>query len=276
VAQSGPEHWFLLDALGTTLGLTSNAGALTDTFLYEAFGTSLGRTGTTVTSYQYVGGYGYWNEPNVGLEQVWWRWYGLGAGRFVSRDPIGAVSRYQYVGNEPMVAVDPSGMQGSGIVIPILVNRKGDPGFSPPIIIIPGAHQSNLAECLADCDRRATQVRINENLGALGVGILSGGVGAILGPALLAGDAAAAAGSEGAAAAAAAKAAADQTSTLIGLGTGTAGFGIGVFAAKCLRVVADPSSPDINFDQADCYAKCYEEVIKQSMKHPIRIKTPFR
>ena len=36
IAQSDSEHWFLFDALGTTLGLTSDVGALTDAFLYEA------------------------------------------------------------------------------------------------------------------------------------------------------------------------------------------------------------------------------------------------
>jgi RHS repeat-associated protein len=129
VAQSGSEHWFLFDALGTTLGITTNAGTLTDTFMYEAFGTELGRTGTTATPYQYVGGYGYWNEPNVGMEQVWWRWYGPGAGRFVSTDPIGrTVNRYAYLKNSPMRLVDPSGRQ------PIAASNgnpwfdTGDPG----------------------------------------------------------------------------------------------------------------------------------------------------
>ncbi|MBU0611279.1 MAG: hypothetical protein KKI08_25595 [Armatimonadetes bacterium] len=53
-------HWFHSDALGSTLGLTNDAGSLSDTFLYEAFGTSLGRTGTTVTPYQHVGAAGWY------------------------------------------------------------------------------------------------------------------------------------------------------------------------------------------------------------------------
>ena len=112
VAQSGSEHWFLFDALGTTLGLTSDVGALTDAFLHEAFGTGLGRTGTTSTPYQYVGGYGYWNEPDVGLKQVWHRWYGAVTGSLISRDPLGPgrPESYAYVGQSPALNIDPTGL----------------------------------------------------------------------------------------------------------------------------------------------------------------------
>ena len=109
VSQLGSQHWFLFDALGTTLGLAASNGSLSDMFRYEAFGTSLGRTGTTATPYQYVGGYGYFHEPNVGLEQVWWRWLALRNG-WVSRDPARqGVSLYAYVGNGAPNWRDPSG-----------------------------------------------------------------------------------------------------------------------------------------------------------------------
>jgi RHS repeat-associated protein len=114
VAQSGPECWFLFDALGTTLGLTSNAGILTDTFLYETFGTGLGRTGTTATPYQYVGVYGYYDEANVGLEHLWHRWYQPGDGRFLSRDALPARTSgplYDYAGQLPTMVIDPTGLQ---------------------------------------------------------------------------------------------------------------------------------------------------------------------
>ncbi len=60
VSQLGSQHWFLFDALGSTLGLTVSDGSLTDTFLYEAFGTSLVRTGATATPYQHVGAAGWY------------------------------------------------------------------------------------------------------------------------------------------------------------------------------------------------------------------------
>ncbi|MEN6642099.1 MAG: RHS repeat-associated core domain-containing protein, partial [Armatimonadia bacterium] len=111
VSQLGSQHWFLFDALGTTLGLTDGSGGLSDAFLYEAFGTSLGRTGTTETPYQYVGGYGYFREAAVGLEQVWWRWSNPGDGRWLSEDMLRTgAGNYGYVGNAPSAFVDPRGL----------------------------------------------------------------------------------------------------------------------------------------------------------------------
>ncbi|MEN6645145.1 MAG: hypothetical protein ABFE08_22100, partial [Armatimonadia bacterium] len=83
VSQLGSQHWFQSDALGTTLGLTDGSGGLSDTFKYEAFGTSLGRTGTTETPYQYVGGYGvYWEDRLDTYNAV--DWYVPSVGRFPS------------------------------------------------------------------------------------------------------------------------------------------------------------------------------------------------
>lgn len=108
VSQSGSQHWFLSDALGTTVGLTDGGGGLSDTFLYEAFGTSLGRTGATATPYQYVGGYGYFNEPGAGLEQVWWRWYPPAGGQYTSGGHRGS-TRYAYALGKPAELIDGTG-----------------------------------------------------------------------------------------------------------------------------------------------------------------------
>ncbi|MBU0609763.1 MAG: hypothetical protein KKI08_17890, partial [Armatimonadetes bacterium] len=88
VSQLGSQHWFLFDALGSTMGLTNDAGSLSDTFRYEAFGTSLGRTGATGTPYQYGGGRGYFNEPDLGLQQVLHAWRVPEAGAWA--DPYGS------------------------------------------------------------------------------------------------------------------------------------------------------------------------------------------
>ena len=109
VSQLGSQHWFLFDALGTTLGLTDEAGSSSDTFKYEAFGTSLGRTGATATPYQYVGGYGYFDEAEVGVEQVWHRWLDLTMGRWYSPDPL-RPSHHIYANANPAWFTDPTGM----------------------------------------------------------------------------------------------------------------------------------------------------------------------
>ncbi len=117
VAQSGSEHSFLFDALGTTIGITDEAGNLTDTFLYEAFGTSLGRTGTTATPYQYGGRYGYYREADLGSALVWWRWLRHSCGGWMSRDPLlGWVPASvvmlptDYAYQRPTATVDPTGL----------------------------------------------------------------------------------------------------------------------------------------------------------------------
>ncbi|MEI6502902.1 MAG: hypothetical protein WCP21_17970, partial [Armatimonadota bacterium] len=113
LAQFGSEHWFLSDALGTTLGLTGEAGSLSDTFLYEAFGTSLGRTGTTATSCQYVGGYGYFDEASIRLKQIWWRWLGTSVVAWLSLDPDrDRVHAHVYVSGDPTAMIDPTGLWG--------------------------------------------------------------------------------------------------------------------------------------------------------------------
>jgi len=75
-------HWFQADALGSTLGLTTGGGGLSDTFLYEAFGTGLGRVGTTETALQYGGGNSAYTEnvENSALLNSGPTWQALDAG----------------------------------------------------------------------------------------------------------------------------------------------------------------------------------------------------
>jgi hypothetical protein len=44
--------YYLQDGQGSTRALTSNSGAVTDTYTYSAYGELLDRTGTTVNAYQ--------------------------------------------------------------------------------------------------------------------------------------------------------------------------------------------------------------------------------
>jgi len=87
---------------------------LTDTRLYDAFGNLLSSTGSATTPFEYVGAYGYYNEPGVDLMLLWHRWYEEGTGRFGSRDQLEALtspSKYIYVLNAPTAARDPLGLQ---------------------------------------------------------------------------------------------------------------------------------------------------------------------
>lgn len=53
--KSGTTNYFLQDGQGSTRGLTSTTGTVTDTYSYTAFGESFATTGTMVNPYRYTG-----------------------------------------------------------------------------------------------------------------------------------------------------------------------------------------------------------------------------
>jgi RHS repeat-associated protein len=61
----------------------------------------------------YEGDSGYYQDPTTGLIYVRARWYDPVTGRFISEDPIwpdGGVNPYEYAGNTPVMARDPTGL----------------------------------------------------------------------------------------------------------------------------------------------------------------------
>jgi len=96
-----------LDALGTTLALTSHTGAL-----LHAYSTSLwGETATTVgTPFRFAG---MRMDAETMLYYDHARYYSPAQGRFLSPDPIGVqggIDIYAYTGNNPLNGVDLSGL----------------------------------------------------------------------------------------------------------------------------------------------------------------------
>ena len=102
------------DSHGNTRALTDGAGAVTDSYQYDAYGQSISTTGTTNNPYQYSGER---NDSESGLYQLRARYYHPGTGRFMSRDPFGGrhespVSRhrYLYANADPVNGADPTGL----------------------------------------------------------------------------------------------------------------------------------------------------------------------
>jgi RHS repeat-associated protein len=101
------------DGFGTVRQLTNSAGAVTDTFEYDAFGNEITHTGTTPNNYLYRGEQ---FDPDLGLYYLRARYYNPQTGRFMSRDPrpgyimrpIG-LHKYLYANGDPVDYVDPSG-----------------------------------------------------------------------------------------------------------------------------------------------------------------------
>ncbi|MBU0639552.1 MAG: RHS repeat-associated core domain-containing protein [Planctomycetes bacterium] len=129
------------DMLGSTVLTTNSAGLAEQSFAYTAFGEAVAADPTATTRYGYAGSYGYESGlltldcpdpslPPITLQHVGARWYEPAIGRFVQRDPIGiegGLNVYGYCVNNPLVAVDPSGLS---------VDDPGDPKKGAGVFLV--------------------------------------------------------------------------------------------------------------------------------------------
>jgi RHS repeat-associated protein len=102
--RSGTTSFYLFDGLGSTTQLTNSAGTVTDSYVYDSFGDVL-LSGSALSQFQYLGRFGYYQNPDLVQYYVRARFYDPGTGRFLSRDPFGLTlidaSQYRYALNNP-------------------------------------------------------------------------------------------------------------------------------------------------------------------------------
>lgn len=106
-------HYHGYDGHGSVRFLTDEAGAITDTYDYDAFGVLINRSGSTANDYLFTGEQ---YDPDVELYYNRARYLNTGTGRFWSmdtaegywEDPL-SLHKYMYVANNPVNLVDPSG-----------------------------------------------------------------------------------------------------------------------------------------------------------------------
>ena len=111
--RSSQISFYLVDGLGSTTGLVSATGDLTDTYTYEAFGATERQTGGTENSYLFAGEQLDQTLGNYYLRQ---RYYNTESGRFARADsyegkynePL-TLHKYIYGNDNPVAFVDPSG-----------------------------------------------------------------------------------------------------------------------------------------------------------------------
>lgn len=101
------------DGHGNVRFLTNAAGAVTDTYQYDAFGNQIASTGTTPNSYFYSGER---FDGSLGMYDLRARYYRQATGRFWMRDPIEgrlccglSWNPYIFVEGNPANAIDPTG-----------------------------------------------------------------------------------------------------------------------------------------------------------------------
>ncbi|MBI4355471.1 MAG: hypothetical protein HY597_03335 [Candidatus Omnitrophica bacterium] len=118
--RGGQTYYYHDDSLGSVEALTDSAGAIVERTTYDAYGapqftdaafTPTGTTSSVGNPFLYTG---QRLDPETGLYYFRNRYYDPKTGRFIERDPIGyaggSLGLYEYVGNNPTNATDPSGL----------------------------------------------------------------------------------------------------------------------------------------------------------------------
>ncbi len=112
----GATGHYVTDGQLSVRHLTDGAGAVTDSYTYDAFGRTLASEGETPNDLLYTGEF---LDPNVGFYYLRARWMNPDSGRFQSVEPEPgmlfepqSLHRYSYVTNSPVDRVDPSGRFG--------------------------------------------------------------------------------------------------------------------------------------------------------------------
>jgi len=109
MVQSNQSYTYHFSAQGHTLGISDNQGEIKNQYAYSSFGRILGQTEEQGLEqpFKYVGQFG------VQHESVRARYYDAELGRFLKEDPIGFAGGLNvslYVGGNPVVGIDPSGL----------------------------------------------------------------------------------------------------------------------------------------------------------------------
>lgn len=161
----------IADPLGNIQFQTTTTGAISTRANYPPFGGA-----GSGAAYGYKGQFGYRYDTETGLNYCMNRYYDPSAGRWLTRDPIGAAGGtniYGYVRGNPIGGVDPWGLQG-----------VGQPGFAESLIPVWGSGRAmvddlqngnwgmaaiNGAFLVSDLFLVSTFVRTTAKLGVKGV-----------------------------------------------------------------------------------------------------------
>jgi RHS repeat-associated protein len=151
--RSGVTSYYLDDGQGSVRGLTNNAGAVTDSYSYDAFGNLLTSQGTTVNPYRYTG---QQFDSLTGLYDLRARYYDPTSGRFLSRDTAAIdfsspveLNRYSYAEENPINLSDPSGQASLAEYRQLLYYIAAGAAVGGAIALAPKNSLRKLLEALA-------------------------------------------------------------------------------------------------------------------------------
>ena len=108
--RGGTVSIYVPDTQGSTIGLVSSSGVLTDRWVYWPYGEVASRTGTNVTPLTWLGTLGYFLDQVSKLFYVRARHLRSDLARWLTADPLWPTApAYQYAYGRPTTAIDPSG-----------------------------------------------------------------------------------------------------------------------------------------------------------------------
>lgn len=106
---SGNQQYYLRDMIGSVTAVADSDEDLLATYRYDAFGTVRRETGVANNPYLFTSRR---LDQDSGLYYYRARYMGAGVGRFLSYDIAGQGNGFSYVGNSPLMLIDPSGHYG--------------------------------------------------------------------------------------------------------------------------------------------------------------------
>jgi RHS repeat-associated protein len=106
-------YYYLVDGLGSVVGLVNSSGVLQNTYHYDPYGLTTSSTGTVVNPWRFAGAY---FDTQTSLYKMGARYYDPSLMRWTQQDPDAgrlvdpvSMNRYLYAGCNPSSLTDPSG-----------------------------------------------------------------------------------------------------------------------------------------------------------------------
>jgi RHS repeat-associated protein len=103
-------YYYLLDGLGSVVGLVNTAGVKVNSYRYDPYGEQIAASQQVANPWRFASGE---FDGQTGLTKFGARYYDPTYGRFTQRDPSGKDLSYAYGSCNPVNFTDPTGLEGS-------------------------------------------------------------------------------------------------------------------------------------------------------------------